>query len=110
MIARNGTNFLFSKYTIGSSNELPLTEIFCSAWEELTDKRISWINQHDGGPHEANFLKLDCSRIKSVLQWKPVWDIKEAIVKTIELYITCSNSIKLKECIHRQISEYLEKI
>ncbi len=38
----------------------------------------------DGGPHEANYLKLDCSKIKSKLGWAPEWDIEMAIRKTVE--------------------------
>ncbi|MBO6239851.1 MAG: CDP-glucose 4,6-dehydratase [Butyrivibrio sp.] len=38
----------------------------------------------DGGPHEANYLKLDCSKIKSKLGWVPKWDINMAIEKTVE--------------------------
>ena len=38
-----------------------LADLFCRAWGD----NARWINQYDGGPHEANFLKLDCSRVKS---------------------------------------------
>ena len=37
-----------------------LVTLFCDLWGD----GASWVNQHDGGPHEANFLKLDCSKIK----------------------------------------------
>ncbi|MCK9181284.1 MAG: CDP-glucose 4,6-dehydratase [Fibrobacteraceae bacterium] len=52
-----------------------LVELFCSSW----GKNAKWRIQGDGGPHEANFLKLDCSKSKSVLGWKPHWDIRQAI-------------------------------
>ena len=39
-----------------------LVDMFCRLW----GGDVKWVNQYDGGPHEANFLKLDCSRIKSV--------------------------------------------
>lgn len=35
-------------------------------------------------PHEANFLKLDCSKIKSTLGWRTRWDVATAIQKTVE--------------------------
>lgn len=38
----------------------------------------------DGGPHEANFLKLDCSKLKSVFGWKPTWNLATAIEKVVE--------------------------
>ncbi len=35
----------------------------------------------DGGshPHEAHYLKLDCSKAKSLLQWQPRWSLSTAI-------------------------------
>ena len=36
------------------------------------------------GPHEANFLKLDCSKIKRALGWKATWDINEAVARVCE--------------------------
>ncbi len=53
-----------------------LVDLFCScwgegaAWEDVSEK---------GAPHEAGFLKLDCSRIKKVLGWRPKWHIKDAV-------------------------------
>lgn len=54
--------------------------MFCAKWGE----GLKWINQYDGGPHEANFLKLDCSKIKRVFGWRPRWGVEEAIEKTVE--------------------------
>lgn len=57
-----------------------IVSLFCEKW----GNNQSWISELDNGPHEANFLKLDCSKIKTVLDWKPHWDIEDAIVKTVE--------------------------
>lgn len=57
-----------------------LVELFCEAWGDGQ----TWENHFVGGPHEANFLKLDCSKIKHTFGWKPVWGVKEAIEKTVE--------------------------
>lgn len=57
-----------------------LVDLFCCKWGES----MSWINKHDGGPHEASFLKLDCSKVKGTFGWHPVWHIDEAIEKTVE--------------------------
>lgn len=56
-----------------------LVDIFCRKWG-----KAKWENISDGGPHEANFLKLDCSKIKHDLKWRPNWHIDKAIEKTIE--------------------------
>ena len=57
-----------------------LADLFCGAWGE----GAAWVNQYDGGPHEANFLKLDCSKIKQVFHWQPRMDIGEAVAWTVE--------------------------
>lgn len=57
-----------------------LVDLFCSLWGE----KVKWINQYDGGPHEANFLKLDCSKVKKVFGWQPRYHVKEAVEKTVQ--------------------------
>lgn len=57
-----------------------LVDLFCSLWGE----NVKWINQYDGGPHEANFLKLDCSKVKKVFGWQPRYHVKEAVEKTVQ--------------------------
>lgn len=57
-----------------------LVDLFCAAWGE--DAR--WVNRHDGGPHEANFLKLDCSKLKAAFSWKPRFTVQEAVASTVE--------------------------
>ena len=42
-----------------------LVDMFCNAW----GNGLSWENKSDGGPHEANFLKLDCSKLKTTFGW-----------------------------------------
>jgi CDP-glucose 4,6-dehydratase len=37
-------------------------------------------------PHEAHYLKLDCSKAKSKLAWYPKWDIKTALNTTVDWY------------------------
>lgn len=53
-----------------------LVDLFCQKWGD----GLSWGNQSEKEfPHEANFLKLDCSKIKSVFGWNPRWHIEDAI-------------------------------
>lgn len=53
-----------------------LVDLFCEKWGE--DAR--WENQAEANaPHEANFLKLDCSKIKATFGWKPHWHIAECM-------------------------------
>lgn len=56
-----------------------LVSLFCACWGE----NARWENQAEAdAPHEANFLKLDCSKIKSIFGWRPRWHIQECMEKT----------------------------
>ena len=58
-----------------------LTTLFCQAWGD----GMTWENRTEANaPHEANFLKLDCSKVKTTFGWKPRWHMQEAIQKTVE--------------------------
>lgn len=81
-----------------------LVNLFCETWGH----GMSWENRWDGGPHEANFLKLDCSKIKSMFGWKPRWHIREAIEKTVDWTIVWMQGGNIPHEMDRQIKEYLE--
>ena len=73
-----------------------------------TDGKISWINKsEENAVHEANFLKLDCSKLKAVFGWKPHWHIKEAIEKTVEWSQVWLDGENIRACMDKQIEEFL---
>lgn len=59
-----------------------IVEKLTSAWGE----GASWMRDASPQPHEATFLKLDCSKAKSALQWSPRWGLDEAITRIAEWY------------------------
>ena len=59
-----------------------------------------------GGPHEANFLKLDCSKIKNELDWKPKWNIEETIDKTVIFSKLDMNEKSIMREMELEINEY----
>lgn len=80
-----------------------LVDLFCKTWGE----DAKWVNQSDNGPHEASFLKLDCSRLKTALDWKPRWNIETAIEKTVEWTKCWMNQGDTVRCMENQVNEYL---
>lgn len=80
-----------------------LADLFCEAWGD----GLHWKNVHDGGPHEASFLKLDCSLIKSRIGWSPRWDIRTAIEKTIEWTKVYAGQGNVRACMEAQIISFL---
>lgn len=80
-----------------------LVDLFCRVWGE----NMSWINKYDGGPHEANFLKLDCSKVRKTFEWKPRWGVQEAIEKTVEWSKTYLSHGDITKCMNEQIEIFL---
>lgn len=80
-----------------------LAEMFCTSW----GAGQQWQAVKAAGPHEANFLKLDCAKIKQVLGWQPRWHIEQAIDKTVQWakeYQCCDN---VQACMEKQIHEFM---
>lgn len=82
-----------------------LAGLFCRTW----DSGLSWEDRADpNAPHEANFLKLDCSKIRSVLGWKPRWHITDAVEKTVEWTRVWMEHGDIPAEMDRQIAQYME--
>lgn len=79
-----------------------LADIFTTAWGE----GMTWTNGNEGGPHEANILKLDCTKIKQTFAWKPVWAIPTAIAKVVEWSKVWLAGGDIKACMDAQIAAY----
>lgn len=82
-----------------------LVDLFCMKWGE----GLKWVNQYDGGPHEATFLKLDCSKIKYVFGWKPRWGVEDAIEKTVEWSKVYFEKMDIEKCMNEQIEEFFKE-
>ncbi len=82
-----------------------LVDLFCRTWGE----GIRWINRYDGGPHEASFLKLDCSKLKATFDWKPVWNLESAVARTVAWSKVMRDGGDVSTCMDRQIEEFLNE-
>lgn len=56
-----------------------MADYFVKYWGE----NLTWKKESDGGPHEAGFLKLDCSRIRHKFHWHPTWTIERGVQETV---------------------------
>lgn len=81
-----------------------LTDLFCKAW----GKGQTWENVSTDGPHEAAFLKLDCSKLRSTFGWAPRWNIRQAIEKTVEWAKVYQQEGDIPSCMDRQIGEFMK--
>lgn len=83
-----------------------LVDMFCKAW----GKGLTWENRAErNAPHEDSFLKLDCSKIKTVFGWRPIWDVRTAIRKTVEWTTRWMENADVSQVMDRQIYEYLHE-
>lgn len=87
-----------------------LVTLFCEKWNQATGESITWKNEHDGGPHEASFLKLDCSKIKHAIGWQPRWNIETAMEKIVEWTKLYYENGDVSACMSRQIKEFFQVI
>lgn len=86
-----------------------LVTLFCEKWNAETGDSIKWLNQYDGGPHEANFLKLDCSKMKNVFGWKPKWDVETTMEKIVEWSVCYMNCGNVSSYMKKQIEEFIRE-
>lgn len=81
-----------------------LVEMFVNCWGE----GASWkIREDINAPHEANFLKLDCSKIKSRIGWKPKWHIEEAIDMVCKFSKAWMNGYNIAKEMDEEISAFI---
>lgn len=99
---------LASSYNIGPdvSDCLSTEEMvryFVQSWGDEASYEIQ------GGvqAHEANFLRLDCAKLKKVFDWKPVWSVEHAVKKTVEWEKAFQLEGDSSKITKKQIEEYI---
>ncbi len=56
-----------------------ITKTICVLWGDGASFKVD----NNPQPHEANYLKLDCSKAKAELNWIPKWNIQQALESVI---------------------------
>lgn len=80
-----------------------LVDLFVNKWGE----NVKWVDCYDGGPHEANFLKLDCSKLKTTFDWKPHWNLETAIEMVVEWSKCWIKGDDVRTCMDNQIRKFI---
>lgn len=82
-----------------------LVDLFCRCWGE----GAAWENQAQANaPHEATFLKLDCSKVKAVFGWKPRWHIAQCMEMTCRFSKVWLAGGDIPAEMDAQIQEFME--
>ena len=82
-----------------------LATLFCRAWGGSAAWQTHAREEH--APHEANFLKLDCSKLKAAFHWHPRWHIAQAMQATVDWAKAWESGGETKRVMDRQIQGFL---
>ena len=83
-----------------------LVNLFCKYWGD----DANWENQAEANaPHEANFLKLDCSKIKATFGWRPRWHIDECMDMVCRFSKVWISGGDIPTEMDREINEFIKE-
>jgi CDP-glucose 4,6-dehydratase len=66
----------------------------------------SWSLDKKNNPHEAGFLKLDCSKAAIRLKWKPKWHLQLTLKSIVDWHQIYSNGGDIKKQCLKEINTY----
>ena len=69
-------------------------------------KGASWELYKNNNPHEAGYLKLDCSKAANQLKWKPQWSLEETLQLIIEWHQVYINGGDVQKQCLKEIKKY----
>lgn len=77
---------------------------------ELWGGNASWVTDNSLQPHEATYLKLDCSKANSCLAWYPRIDLHTALKWVVEWYQAFQKGVDMEHFSIEQIGKFERKI
>jgi CDP-glucose 4,6-dehydratase len=80
-----------------------IVDMFCDKWGNI--KRVDRIDPN--APHEANFLKLDSSKLKKTFGWRPTWHIDETVDRICEWNRVWFDGGNIPAIMDKQINDFL---
>ncbi len=83
-----------------------ITKTICEMWGENASYEID----NNPQPHEANYLKLDCSKAKTELNWIPKWNIQTALQSIVDWNKAWLAGENIHSVTQDQINQYFAKI
>ncbi len=87
------------------SEALPVSTVL-ERLRELWGPGISWRFDDGAHPHEAEYLKLDCTKAKAELGWEPQWNLNSALEATVQWYKAHQSRQDVRSVAERQIRSY----
>ncbi len=66
----------------------------------------SWAEDNGDHPHEAHYLKLDCSKAKMRLNWRPRWPLDETLALIVDWHRAHQRGENMRDVSLAQIQRY----
>lgn len=93
----------FGPNECGAISVLEVVQAMHAQWERIHFS----VMQNKDHLHEANYLRLDCSKSRMYLNWCGLWDTQTALYKTVEWYRRYYENDQILTFF--QIDEYVKK-
>lgn len=81
-----------------------LIELLVRGW----NNSASWLQDGGSQVHEANFLKLDCSKARQYLGWNSKWNLESAVESIVSWQLAFQGDSDMKIITLKQIQSYLK--
>lgn len=82
-----------------------IADLFCTAWSD----GAVWEHIPTESPHESGLLKLDCAKIRKLLNWAPYWGIERAVKETAMWYKAFYSGEDANSVMSSQIEEFVRR-
>lgn len=86
----------------------------CQSVSQILEKMVvqwgkgaKWELDINSNPHEAGFLKLDCSKAKNKLLWEPNWNLDKTLKLIVQWHQDWLAGMNANELCRKQIKEYI---
>lgn len=81
-----------------------IVEQMCQTWGDSA----TWTHDQQEHPHEANLLRLDCSKARMLLNWQPVWNSQTTLIKLTLWYKAYFAEQDMLALSKQQINDYMK--
>jgi CDP-glucose 4,6-dehydratase len=93
-------------YNIGPDDSDCVTTLEIAELYKRYSGNIDMVVENTEGPHEANVLRLDCSKARATFGWRAQWGIDDAMRNTVGLYACIARGAGLEREMAEQIGKY----
>jgi CDP-glucose 4,6-dehydratase len=92
------------------TDEVETVKTLADSLVKMWQDNACWQQDHAHHPHEANALRLNCSKALTILNWKPIWNLQQTLQETINWYKAYYNQHDMLQFTLQQIQSYEKEI